>query len=200
MTVLPTGETVMVVNAWELDDDGTPIVAHITSGLLNIFVLKEIEGRWQMLGRFENIDQLGSSGELGELGEINWVDLGAGKTGLAMLHGGAWQGFTITDLSLYDVTAGKVRALTKGVIPVHSDNEGSCMPAVECWSHDGSWRFAATAAGAGYDDLIIEFDSEKWTENAQGDAPHRHVKRTARYRFDGGKFVLVEGSNPVPPV
>lgn len=68
---------------------------------------------------------------------------------------------------------------------------------VNSWRADGTRRFAAEPADAEYDDLLIDFAGENWTENTNGDAPHCLAKKTARYRFDGREFKLAEGENIV---
>lgn len=211
-STLPTGETIVVLNAAMVDEHDVPEVAHVTPALLNLFVLKQVDGKWQVLARHENINELGSDGEMGQ---IHWISPGKGRNGLAIEHGGTWSGNTITELALYDVSNGKVRALTKGSIPIHSDNDGGCGPGGDCWDTDGHWSFASRE-GSEYDDLVIDFVSKTWTGSddeepgtekldasakpAKAPPLLKETKAHARYRFDGNDMKLIEGKNPTPPV
>lgn len=207
-TVLATGETILVVNGAMVDEHDSPQVAHVTPALLSLFVLKQVDGKWQVLERQENINELGSDGEMGQ---IHWVAPAKGKSGLAIEHGGTWSGDTITELTLYDVSNGKIRALTKEPIPIHSDNDGGCGPGGDCWDTDGHWHFVARD-GAEYDDLAIDFESKTWTNSDEEEPgttkdkptktapPPKQTQEHARYRFDGKDMKLIEGKNPTPPV
>lgn len=204
-TALPTGQTLLLANALMVGDDGHIIDSHGTSGLLNLYVLIRQKGQWKTVKRHDNFDALGSSGNPGM---SRWVQLGAGKTGLAMTHGGSWQGYTIEMLSLYDVSNGHVRNLTPDPIIVHSDNNGWCRPLDSCWDVSGEWKLATVAGATGYGDLMIEFTGEKKdpVEGATEDTPleitrpAKPVQSHARYRFDGSTYRLIEGDNPAPSI
>ncbi len=206
--LLPTGDAVLIASALKQNSNGEAEIAHVTPGLLNIFFLKKQDGQWKVTARFENFEELGSSGSIGQ---IRWINFGKDKPGLAVEHGGTWSGYTVTDLSLYDLSGGKARALTSEFIPIHSDSEGGCGPGADCWNTDGKWRFVSGGQSA-YDDLVIDFEEEKWTgsdeedgsaaasASAKAEAPRSHRKASARYRFDGTGYKLVDGANIVPPV
>jgi hypothetical protein len=199
---LPTGEMLLVANADQADESGEAMGTHAAPGLLNLYVLRKENGQWSVIKRHEAVDELGSSGNIGT---AQWVALGKGRTGLAMLHGGTWQGATMTLLSLYDVTAGDVLALTKDPIHIHSDS-GECSGQNECWDITGNWKFAAANGAAGnngnsaFDDLVIEFSGQRQVvPPGEGQkATTDSVRGKARYRFDGMQFKLVEGRNLVP--
>jgi len=202
-TTLPSGETILLTSALALDESGNPIDSHATSGLLSLYALHNKNGKWETIKRNENFDALGSHGNPGT---AYWVQLGKGKTGLAMGHGGTWQGFTIEILALYDVSNGDVKKLTKDHINIHSDNNGWCRPSESCWDVSGKWKLVAAPDGKTYDDLLIEFSGEEMDpmEGATDETPDdikrkvKPVKALARYRFDGVAYKLVEGKNPAP--
>ncbi|WP_308924713.1 hypothetical protein [Janthinobacterium sp. J1-1] len=207
--LLPDGRAILVANAETANTEGTAESAHASPGLLNVFYLapkgKPGDESWQVVTRLENIATLGSSGQLGD---VHWVSLGAGKQGLAIRHGYTGQGYTITQLALFEIGAGKVTELDGG-IDLHSDNEGACGPETDnCWLVDGNWHFAAARDGGAYDDLLIDFTgaSRKIKPGVQvkeDQEPPRLVTQMnghARYAFDGKKYKLVEGKNIVPEV
>ena len=207
--LLPDGRAILVANAETANTEGTAESAHASPGLLNVFFLapkgQPEDGQWQVVKRLENIATLGSSGQLGE---VHWVMLGANKPGLAIRHGYTGQGYTITQLALFEVGEGKVTAIDGG-IDLYSDNMGACGPDTdECWMVDGKWRFAPARNGGAYDDLLIDFKgaSEKIkpgvTVKPDEDPPRiaTPLNGHARYGFDGKGYKLVEGKNTVPGV
>jgi hypothetical protein len=207
--LLPDGRAILVANAETANTEGSAESGHSSPGLLNVFYLapkgKPGDEAWQVVTRLENIATLGSSGQLGE---VHWVMLGAGKQGLAIRHGYTGQGYTITQLALFELGADKVTELDGG-IDLHSDNEGACGPEMDnCWLVDGNWHFAAARDGGAYDDLLIDFTgaSRKIKPGVQvkeDQEPPRLITQMngrARYAFDGKKYKLVEGKNIVPGV
>ncbi|OFJ49618.1 hypothetical protein BA896_012825 [Janthinobacterium lividum] len=207
--LLPDGRAILVANAETANIEGTAESAHASSGLLNVFFLtpkgQPEDGQWQVVKRLENIAALGSSGQLGE---VQWVMLGANKPGLAIRHGYTGQGYTITQLALFEIGDGRVTALDGG-IDLYSDNMGACGPDMdECWMVDGKWRFAPARNGGAYDDLLIDFTgaSEKIkpgvTLKPDQDPPRiaTSLNGRARYVFDGKGYKLLEGKNKVPGV
>lgn len=194
--VLPGGDMLLVANADQADEAGEAMGTHAASGLLNLYVLRKENNTWRVAKRHEAVEELGS---FGNIGTAQWVRLGKGKTGLAMLHGGTWQGATMTLLSLYDVSEGDIRALTKEPINIHSDS-GECNRKQECWDITGNWKFVAGSPGNAFDDLLIEFSGQRQAiPPGEAQKPKTDtVRGTARYRFDGSQFTLVEGRNPVP--
>ncbi|PHV20857.1 hypothetical protein CSQ92_15805 [Janthinobacterium sp. BJB446] len=207
--LLPDGRAILVANAETANMEGTAESAHASSGLLNVFFLapkgQPEDGQWQVVKRLENIAALGSSGQLGE---VHWVMLGANKPGLAIRHGYTGQGYTITQLALFEIGDGKVTALDGGM-DLYSDNMGACTPDMdECWMVEGKWRFAPARNGGAYDDLLIDFKgaSEKIkpgvTVKPDEDPPRiaTPLNGHARYAFDGKGYKLIEGKNTVPGV
>lgn len=205
-TVLPTGEAILVVNGEEADQNGQSMSFHASSGMLNIYVLRHKNKGWVVSNRYENFDMLGSDGNIGE---VRWVNLGQGKTGLAMVSGGVWQGYVISWLSLYDVTNGNVRALNKQSFNLHSDNDNACGPEAECWNIDGEMSFVSSPSAMEYDDLVLTFSGTRSkpkgdvTEGTDPDKIERtetNVHGRARYHFNGKTYALVEGQNIVPDI
>lgn len=207
--LLPDGSAILVANAETANTEGTAESAHASPGLLNVFFLapkgQPEDGQWQVVKRLENIATLGSSGQLGE---VHWVMLGANKPGLAIRHGYTGQGYTITQLALFEIGDGKVTSLD-GAIDLYSDNMGACGPETdECWMVKGNWRFAPARNGGAYDDLLIDFKgaSEKIkpgvTVKPDEDPPRiaTPLNNHARYGFDGKGYKLIEGKNTVPGV
>lgn len=199
-TVLPSGETVLVANAEMAGDDGVAMTSHASGGFLNVFLMRQAGGNWEILKRHENVTSLGSHGSLGT---VQWVQLAKDKPGLAVLSGGTWQGYTIENLSLFDLTADSMRDLA-AQIQVHSDSEGGCDPEGDskCWSITGKWRFEPPQAGAQYDDLHVDFSGESSTrvKAAKAQRLAKKVSGAARYAYDGKVYKLVDGTNPVPGI
>jgi hypothetical protein len=203
-TILATGETVLVANAETASDDGTALSSHAAGGLLNVFLMRQADGKWEILKRHENVTALGSHGNLGT---VQWVNLAKGKPGLAILSGGTWQGYTIEVLSLFDLGADTMRDLA-GQIQVHSNSEGGCDPDGDgqCWSVTGKWRFESARAASDYDDIVVDFSGELTSRpkaakgKAQAPRVAEKVGGAARYAFDGKLYRLVDGVNPVPGI
>lgn len=199
-TTLDNGETVLVANAEQADDRGNAMSGHASSGLLNVYFLRQEGKQWKLLRRQENIAALGSSGNIGE---AKWTWLATGKPGLAMLHGGTWQGYTVEVLSLFDLSAADMHDLTGDGIKLHSDSDGACVPESDkCWNVSGEWRFIAAESGKGYDDLVIEFSGEESSASKAGSASRnaKQIRAVARYAFDGKRYRLISGKNVVPEV
>lgn len=203
-TVLASGETVLVANAETASEDGTAMSSHASGGLLNVYLMRQADGKWEILKRHENVASLGSHGNLGT---VQWVNLAKGKPGLAVLSGGTWQGYTIEVLSLFDLGADSLRDLA-GDIQVHSDSEGGCDPdgEAECWNVTGKWRFEPARTASDYDELAVDFSGASSTRHKAGKGqakPPRVTKNisgAARYAYDGKAYRLVEGVNLVPGV
>lgn len=205
-TRLPTGQTVLAVNAEMADQDGEPQSAHSSSGLLSLYLLDNQGGTWQVRRRHENIASLGS---FGQLGEIKWVHLTKDKVGLAVLHGGTWQGQTITLLALFDPTAETVADLVSESIPVYSGNDGACGPSTDtCWEAEAQWHFEPGSAA--YDDLVLSitgYEDNAKTPAAEPENPDEAVERvrkslnaSARYVYDGKHYQLRDGKNTIPGI
>ncbi len=200
MHELPDGRVAIVANAQMVDTNGDAMAYHVTSGLLNAYILRKEAGKWKVEARHENVASLGSSGTFGE---VEWVMLGEGKPGFIVQHGGVWQGYSINLISVFDLADGTLRDLAGGV-SLSSENEGACGEETSrCWSVQGKWKFEKRE-GTPYDDLVLRFtgyDEERPETASETEARKRKdVAGMARYKFDGGHYVLVEGENIVPGV
>ena len=203
-TRLPTGETVLAVNADVAEDNGTAMSGHSSPGVLSIYVLDNTGGQWRVLRRHESIAALGSSGQIGE---VKWVQLAREKTGLAVLNGATYQGATVTYLALFDPMAAKVADLMAEDPAVYSGNGDDCGPVPTCWEAKADWRFEPGSAVyddlvltiAGHEDVVKDHEAE-----IDDDKPVARVRRPlngkARYVFDGNQYRLSEGENTIPGV
>jgi len=204
-TRLPSGETVLVVNADVAEADGTAMAGHSSPGVLSLYLLDNASGPWRVLRRHESVAALGS---FGQIGEIKWVPLAKGKTGLAVLNGASYQGSTVTYLALFDPTAAKVADLMAEDPAVYSGNGDDCGPMPTCWEAKADWRFEPGSAV--YDDLVLtitghedvakDHDSEVESEDKPVARTRKPLDGMARYVFDGKQYRLSEGENTIPGI
>lgn len=204
---LPDGVMVLVANGEIADDNGQASSAHASAGALNVFFLKRDAGQWRVVGRHENIAGLGSSGHVGE---VRWVELAKGKPGMAILSGYSGMGSSISFLTLFELTVGRVRDLD-GLIELASANDDGCGPTTdECWNVAGDWRFEPSRSNAEFDDVVVQFKgrSKKIAPGAIVDPDGEHeaprVSTTlagqVRYGYNGKQYKVIEGKNIVPGV
>ncbi len=199
-TQLPDGRVVLIVNGAPAADDGSEMASHVSSGVLNVYLLQRAGEHWKVLQRHESVDELGSEGFIGS---VKWVTLGPGKPGFIVSNGGVWQGYSISHAAIYELGA-EVRSL--GSFKEASTNEGGCGPTTdECWDVKGDIRFAAEPQASGYNDIVVNFADKRFnvTEEKNGDlAVHTKSDTTssARYHFDGKEYILASGANPVPDI
>ena len=202
--VLKSGETVLVANAEMADDKGEASSGHPSPGLLNVFVLRQADGKWTVLKRHENVDTLGSDGHFGD---VSWPVVGPARQGMAVMSGSSGGGSSSQSISLYDITGGDLRPLTPSMITVSGGNEGDCDKELSgnCASVTGKWSFAEPKAAGDYSDLMIAFTGEESKQPGDDErkptGPRvvtKKINSTARYAFDGKQYQLVDGTNPVP--
>lgn len=205
MTIVSTVEladkrTVVVANAMPSDDDGNEQFGHGSPGLLNVYFLHRVGGKWEVLERRENIGAMGTNGYIGS---VEWIELAPGRPGFILTSGGTWQGYNVGFDEVYDLADG-IRSL--GGLASHSDNTGACTEQTdECWEVSGTLRFVEGEQPNPYRDILVDFAGKKYTVTEGKDGrviehPKASVKETARYRFDGKKYELISGTNPVPDV
>ncbi|HEY0584946.1 MAG TPA: hypothetical protein VGD52_02345 [Pseudoduganella sp.] len=200
MRELSNGRVALIANAQPANEQGEAMSAHATPGLLNVYVMHREAGGWDLDSRQENIASLGS---FGHFGKVEWVSLGNGKPGFTVQHGGTWQGQTISYLSVFDLTERAMHDLTQG-LPLFSSDEGNCGDeSLSCTSVKGEWAFEKRE-GAGYDDLVMRFTGHEESRAGDASAGTRRVRKglsgMARYKFDGKRYVLIEGENIVPEI
>ncbi|NHZ33118.1 hypothetical protein [Massilia rubra] len=203
-SLLANGDTVLVANGVEMGKGGVRLDGVASPGFLNVFILRQEDGKWSVLKRHENIAKLGS---FGSFGEVQWVTLGAGKPGMAVLTDGAWDGYFMHWLALFDPADEVMHKL--GGMRVASGGQDDCAhePVHPCWIVRGKWRFAPPTRQAAYDDLVFEFSGMHVRQRKPRNPALRKgvpdpiitpLKASARYAFDGKRYQLVEGKNPVP--
>lgn len=134
---------------------------------------------------------------------MEWLSLGEGKPGFAVVSGGTWQGYTVSSLSVYNLADPALKDLAQGV-SLYSSSEGACVEESDnCWEVKGKWRFEKRD-GQAFDDLVLDFSGyrERRPDGAPEDQPRSRtdLKGVARYRFNGRVYGLVEGENIVPKV
>ncbi|NHZ94996.1 hypothetical protein [Massilia sp. CCM 8734] len=202
-TFLPNGDAVLVAKALveQPDRDGNRI--HTEGGLLNIFIVRKTDGRWTLLKHHANIARMGS---WERIGKAEFVNLAAGKPGLAMRFGSGFQQMSESAIGLFDLGADPIHALTGEGVAVAASSPGCVPEELEtCYEIAANWRFAASASGAAYDDLVFTFtgqDDGKKDGRRKGEqgpvlaADMTGHKGSARYAYDGKRYVLVEGKNP----
>lgn len=196
---LGDGRVAVIVNGLLSDENGSDFAGHSTPGMLNVYVMRRQGGGWKVLERHENVATLGSEGHFSE---VRWIGLGPGKPGFIVYSGGTWQGYSISVADIFELGNG-VRPL--GNFNQASDNIGACGPETdECWDIRSTIRVAGTGLHAGYPDLLADFQGKRYTVTETADKGVEHlestVRQTARYRFDGKAYQLVEGTNPAPGV
>lgn len=191
-TVLPSGETVLVVSGDSADENGAANGDLADPGLLSLYLLRQQDGQWRVLRRHENIARLGSHGRIGK---ASWVTLGRDRMGLAIEDTVANRGERTVHLALFDPLADQVADLTGDGILIHSDNDDDCDEARErCWHNAARWHLAP--ADSPYYDLVLEIDSKLVTQ-ANGHREERGEHGIARYVFADGQYRPREGSNTV---
>ncbi|MDQ1815369.1 hypothetical protein RBA41_18875 [Massilia sp. CCM 9210] len=199
---LPNGDAALVANALAVQAGRDGIRVHTEGGLLNVFILRKADGRWTLLKHHVNVARLGT---WERIGTARFMHLAPGKPGLAMLYGSAFQGYVERYLSLFDLGAADLRDLTGDGIAV-SASALACEPAdtETCYEVASGWRFAVSASGAAYNDLVFQFrgeeDSKKDVRRKGGEGPRlasdiTRLDGAARYAYDGKTYVLVEGKN-----
>jgi len=193
---LSSGESVLVVNAAPVDDSGEINESHSAPGYLNVFVFTTIAGKLQVAARHENIDGMGT---FGFLGKVSWVNLGYGRSAIAISHGGTWQGYSKGYLSVFEVSQTAVRRLADNV-RILASNEGACLEPPECWSVTADVKYRLSTTPGEYPDIELDFTGRLPSEGEEIDQPYTAVSGTAIYRMTGEYYELSQGDNPVPEI
>lgn len=204
VNILADGAAVLIANAESADENGQSRATYKTPGLLNVYLFARDGEDWKVLKRHDNVAELGSEGYIGA---IQWLQLGNNKPGFAVLHGAAQLGGSIRHVSLFDLRAASLSDLTGEPINVHSDTNNACLPLFpDCWDISATVHMSPADPPAAYDDLVLLFAGEESVPRPptpQDDAkdPVRIASRVhgqARYAYDGKRYRLVDGTNPVP--
>lgn len=206
-TFLPDGDAVLVGIAGQTDEQGHATDFLLDAGLLNVFILRKVDGAWTELRHHANVSALAHQPGMNK---AVFVNLAPGKPGLAMLAGFNSQGEERTLLSLFDLGAATLRDLAGEPIHIASGNRAGCNPSgpATCFNIAGGWRFAPSAEGAPYNDLVLTLKGEEDIKQRRkthspdgGDyetAATRKLGGTARYAWNGSVYALVEGANKEP--
>ncbi len=197
---LVDGRVVVFVNGTTSDEEGNDLSAHATPGQLCVYALRRSGGKWEVKETHEKVAAMGSNGQFGS---IKWIELGKNKQGFIAFSGGVWQGNVITAVDIFELDDG-VRHL--GGFKQYSDNSGACAPGKDdCWEVEGNISLTESAPESQYRDIVVDFRDKRLFTTEDKDGTYvEHIKsdvhKSARYRFDGKKYVLASGSNPVPDI
>ncbi|UOD31983.1 hypothetical protein INH39_10095 [Massilia violaceinigra] len=206
-TFLPDGDAVLVGVGGQTDEQGHATDFLLDAGLLNVFILRKVDGAWTELRHHANVSALAHQPGMNK---AVFVNLAPGKPGLAMLAGFNSQGEERTLLSLFDLGAETLRDLAGEPIHIASGNRAGCNPSgpASCFNIAGGWHFAAPAGAGPYNDLVLTLKGEqdikqrRKTPGPDGDeyetAATRKLGGTARYAWNGSVYALAEGANKEP--
>ncbi|NHZ89783.1 hypothetical protein F2P45_12275 [Massilia sp. CCM 8733] len=206
-TFLPDGDAVLVGVGGQTDEQGHASAHRLDAGLLNVFILRKVDGAWTQLRHHANVIALANDLWMNK---AVFVNLAPGKPGLAMLVGFNSQGEERTLLSPFDLGAATLRDLAGQPIHIASGNRAGCNPSgpATCFNIAGGWHFAPAAGAAAYNDLVVTLKGEedikqrRKTPGPDGGeyqtAATRKLGGTARYAWNGSAYTLVEGANKEP--
>jgi hypothetical protein len=193
---LADGRTLLIVNGAPHGENGSS-PAQADGGMLNLYVLRQMQSTWQVLELHEDVAKMGS---LGEIGAVRWLDLGAGRQGIVVSSGEAGVGSRLRVAVIYALDRG-LRHL--GRFAEMSSNDAACTwESEDCWTVEGKIGTVPALRGQAYRDIVVDFTGRHSLLYRHPDGMGAHRTRTirqrARYRFDGAHYVLVAGQNPVP--
>ena len=198
---LADGRVAVVVNGGPSDEQRNDQSAHASSGILNVYFLRQNGAQWQVLERHESVESIGYSGLIGD---VTWVMLAADKPGFVLSSGSSWQGYSLRGASVFDL-AGGIRRL--GAFGEMSSNRGACMPEMEkeCWDVRSAFRFIDSPTPSPYRDIVVNYTDKRFTvsEDDKGNFVEHSkptAQKAARYHYDGKEYVLVSGEIPLPEV
>lgn len=169
---LADDKVVLIVVGAPAHETGISRAGHATPALLSAYWFERRDGRW-----FKKAEQIAfaEEGFFGEPGELKQIDLGGGKTALAIENGSCWQGACGRWLALYGVGEARIDRMFGELIS--SDNENArdnCSALMEmpvgrqervpldayssmtgCYRIVGQWKTVAGPAGPGQ--LLIDY-------------------------------------------
>jgi len=194
---LPDGRTVLIVNGSPVTEKGEDDAYNATPGMLSAYLLQRTNDGWKVRQHRLNLDQIGSNGQAGA---VKWITLGPGKPGFMVSAFYRGQGLSTSSAAIYDVS-GEIRSL--GGFSTSSDNGDACLPeTAQCWAIESRIHVDAEVQASGYNDMLADFTDKRYTvEEGKNELQVKsHVKQRARYHFDGTKYVLISGENPINSV
>jgi hypothetical protein len=129
-----------------------------------------------------------SSGQSGEPGAGRTVLYGNGRPGFAIEEKMGGTRSTTTNLRLFEFTGGTIPEYTATPIPIAATSSTSCgqTPGSPCFDLQGRWSIGAGEVT----DVVIQFEGTS--------ALGGQVSERATWRLQNGRYVLVDGRDPVP--
>ncbi len=168
------------------------------SGLVSVYVLRETAGKWLVVKRHESLVYRGYADRPGS---VLFLKLGKGKPGLAIMYASMDEGCSEESLHLYDLSEDSLRDLAN--IHTGTSANGGCggdEKFTEEWT-TSKWHLTPSKnAAAIYDDVVIAMSEERTPYAKEGEekSPPPLVKKfTARYGYDGKRYKLIGGENPI---
>lgn len=209
------GRVLVVAVAVPLESQSVPedfqVAEELAHGVsyLNVYLLQRNGAEWQVTRREEGAFRIS-----GRLDLAAWVDLGFGRPGLAIRTQVFGQGVLETHLDILDVSGESAHQLTDSIAIEQETSacgeDGCSVSASESWQPPRDKNH--------YPGLVLAFKgtlpsrmpepdsaSEVDAVGAGGSGADalpavpaaRAVNATAVYRFDGKRYILVRGTNPV---
>jgi hypothetical protein len=165
---LPGGDTVLVAQAdVPLKPGEDEPHYNDISGLVNVYVLRETDGKWMVLKRHESLVYRGYADRPGS---VLFPKLGKGKPGLAIMFASMDEGCSSESLHLYDLSDDSLRDLAN--IETGTSVNGGCggdEKFSEEWTKS-TWHLTPSKnAAAIYDDVVIAFTEERTPYPPQGE-------------------------------
>lgn len=199
-SLLPSGETALITESHiPLAPGQMEPNFNDVSGLVNVYILKPAHGQWQVIRRHESLVYRGYGNRPGS---IIFPMLGADRQGLAVMHASQDEGCSSETLHLYDLGHQQLQNLAN--IPTgHAENAGCGGDEnFEEVFTDTTWQLVAPKGQASmYKDIVLTMTSQKIPYQAEEGEEARAAavkeKITVRYAFDGTRYKIAEGSNPL---
>jgi hypothetical protein len=154
---------------------------HGCGARLTAYVLKREAGDLRLVARFVDFAEVGT---FGSPGAISPVQIGP-DDGIAIEHGGTFQGYTSSILDLYAFHKARAVRVTQGErIPLSANNGGAVTDPKRAIEVDASWTIDPTT----HTRLSVTYGIKTWG---------RTSRASAEWMLRGGRFVMTKGT--VPP-
>jgi len=184
--------------------NGLPQNGHPSGAWLGAYFFSRDSEGWALVSRIDGFDYQGFFGLVGASGVTR---IAPHRFALTLQNGSCWQGFCGTWLSIYEIGAGSVQTLVKGV-PLEASNQNASeacgdvlagKPSIEkigyaCFDVAGKYSIAL-GSDESPGELRIAFTGRS---QANPDAPLKPVKETQVYQYQPQGYKLISGRNPVP--